>query len=547
MVVKRNIILKEGLLVLAFFAITNFSFSQTTLDATSPGRSYEEIDSVLGLNNGAMEETPDQCTSHPQFGRHILEVWDTTFNKNVFEFYIHVHPDNDRCINFDRQRSEIKTDASSPTYLKGYTGNHLTYTWMFKLPKKFQAGPLFTHIHQIKAVNGDYSSPLFTLSPYASGTKRQMQIVYVQDSTTNQVVVKYCSLDSCLGIWVKATENLTVGVNGTYSIVLNRVSDGKVLLTYSNNNIETIRPSNDFIRPKWGLYRSLVDSINLRDDTMRLSDVYLFNNALPTAPTSLSINSITSSSMNLKWVETENNLSIFSVERSLDGITWDSVASVRVGTSSFMDTGLLSSTRYYYRVKAENPAGSSSYTNITNAITLKALPIMMVSLNCASTETGISINWVVNNEVGLSKCEIETSSNGTDFNCVGTVLATGKDSYTYIYNATALSKNYFRIKLINKDGTITYSSISEVESKTQSLVSIYPNPVKDNLNIHISNNSPTLNLVIFDAVGNIVWSRNNFNLGDLSIGTSHLANGSYYLQIKEKNKSIKCYPFIIKK
>ena len=170
---RRNKFLQIGLYLMALIAITTPTFPQTTLNATSLGRSYEEIDSVMGLNNGAKEETPDQCTNHPQFGRHILEVWDSTFNKYVFEFYSHVHIDNDRCMNFDRQRTEIKTDASSPSYLKGYTENHLTYSWMFKLPKKFQAGPNFTHIHQIKAVGGDESSPLFTLSPYAKGTKRQ--------------------------------------------------------------------------------------------------------------------------------------------------------------------------------------------------------------------------------------------------------------------------------------------------------------------------------------------------------------------------------------
>ena len=544
---RRNSFLQSGLFLVALIAITTPSFSQTTLNATSPSRSYEEIDSVMGLNNGAKEETPDQCTNHPQFGRHILEVWDSTFSKYVFEFYSHVHIDNDRCINFDRQRTEIKTDANSPSYLKGYTGNHLTYSWMFKLPKKFQSGPNFTHIHQIKAVGGDESSPLFTLSPYAKGTKRQMQIVYIQDSTTIMVVVKYASLDSCLGIWVRATENLTVGANGTYSIVLSRVSDGKLLLTYTNNNILTIRPSNTFIRPKWGIYRSLIDSTLLRDDTMRLTNVYLFNNQLPLAPSGLKSMVTSSSSINLSWTETQNNLSVFSIERSLDSTKWDSIASVRVGRIYFSDTGLTPNTTYYYRVKAENPAGSSTYTNISNATTTSILPIKIVYVKVTLTNNQVLINWKVDMEEEVSQYEIEMSKNGTDFNCMATELAKGIVDYNYVFNGLISDKNYFRIVGLMKDGSKFYSTISEAENKKIPLVAIYPNPANEFLNVKITNATSSNSLLIVDALGNLVWRKNSLTTDLLNIGIKQLSSGKYYLLLMDNCHNVSNYPFLITK
>lgn len=63
------------------------------LSANGPGNTYELIDSVLG---GSAEEVPD-C-SHPDFGRHISEIWDSTLHRYVFVFTIHVTPDNDRCV-----------------------------------------------------------------------------------------------------------------------------------------------------------------------------------------------------------------------------------------------------------------------------------------------------------------------------------------------------------------------------------------------------------------------------------------------------------------
>src|SRR6478735_4776430 len=85
------------------------------LQADGPGNTYELINSKFG---GESEETPD-C-GHTAFGRHIAEVYDDVLKKNVFEFYIHVTPDDDRCNgSTDRQRNEIKTYGPSPDNLKG--------------------------------------------------------------------------------------------------------------------------------------------------------------------------------------------------------------------------------------------------------------------------------------------------------------------------------------------------------------------------------------------------------------------------------------------
>ena len=44
------------------------------------------------------------------------------------------------------------------------------------------------------------------------------------------------------------------------------MSDGAVLLTYSNNNIDLWRTGTTFCRPKWGIYRSLNNPQDLRDE-----------------------------------------------------------------------------------------------------------------------------------------------------------------------------------------------------------------------------------------------------------------------------------------
>lgn len=461
-------------LVMAMVAATTILHAQTTLYATSLGRSYEQIDSTLGLNSGAMEETPDQCSNHPQFGRHILEVWDSTLNKYVYEFYIHIKSflDNDRCINFDRQRAEIKTDASSPTYLKGYVGNKLTFSWMFKLPARFQEGPNFTHIHQIKAVGGDYSSPIFTLSPYNSGTKQEMQIVYVQDSTTSQVVVKQ------------------VAPTVIFSVACIHV---------------------------------------------------------PVAPAGLTSKAASSNVINLKWSESQNNLSVFTVERSFDGIIWDSVGNVPVGITAYSDSNLIQNTIYYYRVKAENPAGSSTYTDVSQTRTTMGLPVDLVRFGATYVNTNIVISWTVENEINFSKYEIEYSTDRISFCNLTTVTADKKSNYSYIQTDATSQVYYYRLKLVNKDGSFSCSNIISLTGALPGSVALYPNPAKDFITVDSKNISPNCIVEIQDALGRTDLKKilASDTSGTTTISTNGLANGNYFLRLIDSNKTSKPVSFII--
>jgi len=242
------------------------SISQIVLNANGPGSTYELINSAFAPTGGDVVENAE-CV-HPEFGRHITEVWDAKLNQYVFAFHIHVTPDNDRCINFDRQRVEIKTYDASPAYLKGTEGETVVYKWKFLVPVGFQPSSSFTHLHQIKAVGGDESDPLFVLTA-RKGSPDKLELNYYQSSDINSVKLTSVNLSLFEGNWVEVTERVKVrNSGGAYSIEIKNVSTGASILSYSNNNILTIRADNTFIRPKWGIYRSLNTPSDLRDETV---------------------------------------------------------------------------------------------------------------------------------------------------------------------------------------------------------------------------------------------------------------------------------------
>ncbi|RIA10759.1 putative secreted protein (Por secretion system target) [Flavobacteriaceae bacterium MAR_2010_72] len=259
------------LCVVLIFQIQNVA-SQVVLNADGPGNTYELINSVLAPGYDAVED-PD-C-NHTAFGRHIDEVFDAELNTNVFRFQIHVSPDNDRCINFDRQRNEIKTYDKSPDNLKGVEGETVIYKWKFKLDAGFQSSPNFTHIHQLKTVGGLYeATPMYTLTA-RKGTPDRLELRYAEASS--QSTLQQTDLAPFKGTWVEVTETIKYGTNtsldsGTYSIVIKRVSDMATLFSYSNNAIKNWQTDAEFVRPKWGIYRSLINSGDLRDEQVLFAD-----------------------------------------------------------------------------------------------------------------------------------------------------------------------------------------------------------------------------------------------------------------------------------
>jgi hypothetical protein len=238
-------------------------YAQTFLIAEAEPDAYAQIQKALD----APAETPD-C-SHPDFGPHITLETDSVLEKPVFVFHSHVTPDNDRCSAFDRQRIEIKTYGPSPAYVKGFLGDSVTLRWRFQLPEGFQSSKNFTHIHQIKAGDGDDGSPLITLTP-RKGNPDVLQLIHTAGTgAVSSGTVAHVNLEPFLGVWVEAYEKITYGYKGRYSIVIKRLSDGEKLFEYSNDELDLWRKDTTFIRPKWGVYRSLNDAGSLRDERVK--------------------------------------------------------------------------------------------------------------------------------------------------------------------------------------------------------------------------------------------------------------------------------------
>jgi len=261
-------------------------------------------------NLGFNYETPDD----PNWGnhhdlRHIEQVFDPFLDKHVFAMRL-CHNENaiDTWVNqsergkgpndlqnsqkIDRQRNELKTDASSPDWGKAKKGDTVIYRWKFMLPEGLIASSGFTHIHQLKAVGGDESQPVITMTVRkrtGGNPTQEMQLIYryATDGDSNRYLMDRIPLDDFLGEWVAVEEKVVYSdVNPSLEFNAVRMSDNKELMRWVYDPaawnmpvpFRTYRPGNTFIRPKWGIYRAILSNGvpvvgPLRDETVLFADM----------------------------------------------------------------------------------------------------------------------------------------------------------------------------------------------------------------------------------------------------------------------------------
>lgn len=212
-------------------------------------------------------ETPDMSGAHAEAPfQHIRQSYDETLASYVFDFYIHVENDDDRGKPniTDRQRNEIKTDAKSPASMVGQPGEELLIRWKFRLPEGMQTTKNFCHVHQIKGIDNasataDVGNPLITFTARTlSNGKQELQVIYVgpTSAATGNVYLARTALSEFLGEWVEAEEHIGCGTEGSYRLVVKRLSDGKELISVWEPSLDMWRDGATGMRPKWGIYRS---------------------------------------------------------------------------------------------------------------------------------------------------------------------------------------------------------------------------------------------------------------------------------------------------
>lgn len=173
------------------------------------------------------------------------------------------------------------------------------------------------------------------------------------------------------------------------------------------------------------------------------------------------------------------------------------------------------------------------------------LPVDMLDFTGTAHEGYNHLNWRTAQEKNNSHFEIERSTDGVRFTTIGTVYSKAQNgnsswelAYTYDDRSITEPINYYRLKQVDLDKHFAYTGIIKlVNDASQSSVTVFPNPVTDNVRISIKGALNNVMIQVLDITGKEVYQAVPVTAADTDLDLSALSQGTYYIKCIRNNQS----------
>lgn len=181
-----------------------------------------------------------------------------------------------------------------------------------------------------------------------------------------------------------------------------------------------------------------------------------------------------------------------------------------------------------------------------NSLGETTAPVNMLSFDLTKQDKSVKLIWTSAQEKNAKEYVVERSANGKDnWQTIATVAAKGNTStptdYTYTDANPLGGTNFYRLKMVDLDGTYEYYKTVSINIAANINVKLYPNPAKDILYIDAKENLNDLHVDIFAASGTRVLSVKS---GSTSVDISRLQAGVYFVKITKKGGATEVTKFI---
>ncbi|MDR3693257.1 putative Ig domain-containing protein [Mucilaginibacter sp.] len=140
-------------------------------------------------------------------------------------------------------------------------------------------------------------------------------------------------------------------------------------------------------------------------------------------------------------------------------------------------------------------ADTASYGSNRFQVIVRQDPALMVHLlnfTATKVQSGSQAVWVTENEQNYTNFTVERSvDGGATYKILGCTSASGLGTYSYLDKSPESGANLYRLKIVDLNGTTTYSNIvtlmySNAPTLSKTSIIAYPNPVKTLLNLNIA-------------------------------------------------------------
>jgi|GEM_PF-2385673 len=229
------------------------------------------------------------------------------------------------------------------------------------------------------------------------------------------------------------------------------------------------------------------------------------------------------------------------------------IVSINTSTNTFGGSNVVRNDLYYYFYDWQVVTGCQSARVAVDAVIDHTagctLPVSIVKFAGEKRGNYNKLSWSTATETNNNGFELQRSVDGINFSSlafINTKAINGNSNAVIEYGfddaLPTKGHNYYRLKQVDKDGAATFSNIVLLKGdkvNTVQLIAVYPNPVKETLNIKVAApQAQKATLIVTDAAGKTVMQQgvqllngeNNFKLTTLQ-----LSQGTYFIKVTCEN------------
>lgn len=160
----------------------------------------------------------------------------------------------------------------------------------------------------------------------------------------------------------------------------------------------------------------------------------------------------------------------------------------------------------------------------------------------------VRLDWDVAREENVSHYDVQRSSNGQEWEVIGSVTAAGDSDVALNYGYDDLNlqgqRAYYRLHMIDLDGAEEYSGIVivELDQSGERTLSVFPNPATTRLGIQLGgawNEDQPIVATFYDVTGRRLAQYHQLGQGTTSVTLpSGIESGLYVLRVAQADRVI---------
>ena len=164
-----------------------------------------------------------------------------------------------------------------------------------------------------------------------------------------------------------------------------------------------------------------------------------------------------------------------------------------------------------------------------------ALPVTLESFTANPAEQTIKLEWKTGMETNFSHFELEHSADGKKFQLLKSIPGSGlSDYYSYSDDNPFTGFNYYRLKMIDQDGSYQMSRMVSAKPSVSDEITVFPNPASSIFTI--KGVKPGQTILLYNITGDLLINKKIASKPQAELDLKNYPTGVYSLSVEELGK-----------